>query len=92
MIVDIEGEALQLLKTLHEQSHQGQCLELKASTEGVLDEALGAMCHGGASVVLDLEDISAATVDLIAEIARRLKALPKAVAARLILCTRCADW
>jgi hypothetical protein len=90
MVIDEEGEAMQLLKTVHEQSHQVHWLELKASTAGALDEAVRAMCHGGASVALEVDDISAATVDLVADVASRLKALPKAVAARLILFTRYA--
>jgi hypothetical protein len=88
-MIDEEGEALQLLKAVHEQGHQVRWLELKASTMGVVDEAFSAMLHSGAYVAVEIDNISTTITDQISEFARRVRALPKATAARLLLFSRC---
>jgi hypothetical protein len=89
MLVDEEGEALQLLRASHAQLHQGTWAELTLASKADIDEALAVLRMHGTAVSLSIATFDAATEHLILEACRCVKRLPRAIAARFCFVTRC---
>lgn len=89
MVIDPEGEGLQLLRAAHAQASKGRWVELAARSAGAREEATAAL-QSGATVAIDMEELSSQALDSMHAICAAAGNLPRAAPARLLFYTRCA--
>lgn len=90
MVVDEDGDGLQHLRDVHDQHKRGTWVALRLSSLEHINEAIGTLHHCGGVVALEVvQDGSTDREPLIVEVQRRAAQLPRALAANLLLTSRC---
>ena len=90
LLVDTEGEGLQLLRAAHSQASHGSWTELGLDTQTNVEEAFAVLRFPGNAVSLLINPLNDSTEALMQEVGRRADELSGPDKHRLIFVIKCA--